>query len=229
VEKFSTFISGGTGYIGRPLVKELLARGNHVRALVRPGSEMKLPAGCQAILGNALDSSSYAGGIAPCHTFVQLVGVSHPSPTKAAEFQTIDRASGLGSITAAANAGIKHFIYLSVAHPAPIMKTYVAVRKECEGALLATGMNATVLRPWYVLGPGHRWPYALLPMYWVCERIPSARDGAHRLGLVTLAQIVRTLVSAVENPSIGARFVDVPQIRTGSVPLQDALKSASGA
>jgi hypothetical protein len=36
------------------------------------------------------------------------------------------------------------------------------------------------------------------------------------LGLVTLAQMTQTLLSAVENPSIGARFVEVPQIRQGS-------------
>src|SRR5262249_22263578 len=153
----------------------------------------------------------------PAHTFIQLVGVSHPSPAKAAEFQAIDRVAALGAIEAARHAGIQHFIYLSVAQPAPIMRAYIAVRAECEAALCRSGMNATMVRPWYVLGPGHRWPYVLLPMYWLCERIPSTRDGALRLGLVSLDQMVRVLVSAVENPSLGARFVEVPQIRSGSV------------
>jgi len=54
-------------------------------------------------------------------------------------------------------------------------------------------------------------------MYWLFERIPSTRDGARRLGLVTLDQMTRTLVSAIENPSIGARLVEVPQIRIGNV------------
>ena len=225
----SIFITGGTGYIGRPLTQHLLARGHHVRALVRAGSEKKLPAGCEAVRGNALDPSTYASLVAPSSTFVQLVGVSHPSPAKAAQFQAIDRASGLGAIQAARDAAIQHFVYLSVAQPAPVMKSYIAVRAECEQALLASGMNVTILRPWYVLGPGHRWPYALLPMYWLCERIPSAREGARRLGLVTLDEMVRTLVSAVENPSVGARFIEVPQIRSGSVPASDPLKAASGA
>lgn len=78
-------------------------------------------------------------------------------------------------------------------------------------------MHVTIVRPWYVLGPGHRWPYVLLPMYWICEGMPSTRDGARRLGLVTLAQMTQTLVSAVENPSIGGRFIEAPQIRKGSV------------
>jgi uncharacterized protein YbjT (DUF2867 family) len=227
--QLSVFVTGGTGYIGRPLIQELVARGPSVRALVRPGSEKKLPPGCKPIVGNALDASSYADRVAPCDTFVQLVGVSHPSPAKAAEFQAIDRASALGAVTAAQKAGVQHFVYLSVAQPAPVMKSYIAVRAECEAALLASGMNITVVRPWYVLGPGHRWPYALLPMYWLCERIASTRAGALRLGLVTLAQMARTLVSAVENPSIGARFIEVPQIRKGSAPADQPPKTASRA
>jgi uncharacterized protein YbjT (DUF2867 family) len=217
---FSVFITGSTGYLGTPLIRALVDRGHSVRALVRPGSEKKLPAGVTAVSGNALDASSYAARIAPSDTFVQLVGVSHPSPSKAAEFQAIDRASALGAIAAARQAGVRHFIYLSVAQPAPIMKSYQSVRAECEAALLESGggrMNVTLVRPWYVLGRGHRWPYVLLPMYWLCERIPSTREGARRLGLVTLGQMTQTLVSAVENPSIGARFVEVPQIRRGTV------------
>jgi uncharacterized protein YbjT (DUF2867 family) len=94
------------------------------------------------------------------------------------------------------------------------MKSYIAVRQECEAALLESRMNVTIVRPWYVLGPGHRWPYALLPMYWICERIPSTRETAKRLGLVTLLQITRTLVSAIENPATDVRIIEVPQIRT---------------
>jgi len=217
---FSVFITGSTGYLGTPLIRAMVDRGHSVRALVRPGSEKKLPAGVTAVSGDALDASSYAARLAPSDTFVQLVGVSHPSPSKAAEFQAIDRASALGAIAAARQAGVRHFIYLSVAQPAPIMKSYQSVRAECEAALLESGggrMNVTIVRPWYVLGRGHRWPYVLLPMYWLCERIPSTREGARRLGLVTLGQMTQTLVSAVENPSIGARFVEVPQIRRGTV------------
>lgn len=210
------FVAGGTGYIGTPLIRSLLERGHRVRALVRPGSESKLAAGCEPVIGNTLDPASYENRIAPCDTFVQLVGVSHPSPAKAQEFISIDRTSAMGAIAAATRAGIRHFIYLSVAQPAPAMKSYIAVRAECEAALRASGMNVTVVRPWYVLGPGHRWPYLLLPMYWIGERISSTRDGARRLGLVTLPQMTRALVAAVENPSIGARFIEVPKIRSAT-------------
>jgi len=185
--------------------------------LVRSESQNKLPPGCEPVLGNALDAASYAERIHPSQTFVQLVGVSHPSPAQAAEFQAIDRESALGAIESARQAEVQHFIYLSVAQPAPVMKSYIAVRAECENALRGSGMNATIVRPWYVLGPGHRWPYLLLPMYWFFEQLPATRAGAQRLGLVTLSQMTRLLVSVVENPSLGTRLVEVPQIRTGCV------------
>ena len=207
------FVTGGTGYVGLPLIAELLQRGHEVCALVRPGSEKKLPAGCQAILGDALNNKSYAAEIAPADTFLQLVGVAHPSPAKAAEFRNIDLVSGQSAIEAAGIAGVKHFVYISVAHPAPMMKPYIEVRSQCEAMIGKSGLNATIMRPWYVLGPGHRWPYLLLPMYKIAELLPSTRAGASRLGLVTLSQMVRALVQVVETPARGVRIVEVPEIR----------------
>jgi uncharacterized protein YbjT (DUF2867 family) len=93
------------------------------------------------------------------------------------------------------------------------MREYWEARAEGEALLCGTGLPATVLRPWYVLGPGHRWPWVLLPFYALCERLPSTRDGARRLGLVTLSQMAAALVQAVEDLPRGTRLVTVPQIR----------------
>ena len=207
------FLTGGTGYLGRRLIPLLTERGHGVTALARQGSEHKLPPNCKAVLGNALDHSTFVSQIKPATTFVQLVGVAHPSPSKGKEFRAIDLVSGRESVAAAVAAGIQHFVYVSVAHPAPIMKDYIAVRTEVESLIRASGMNATILRPWYVLGPGHRWPYLLLPMYWFLERIPATKTSAHRLGLVTLPQMLRALVRAAETPVNRIKIVEPIAIR----------------
>lgn len=211
------FITGGTGYMGSRLIPVLLQRGHHVRALVRKGSEDKLPPSGVAVIGDALDQRTFAERIQPADTFVQLVGVAHPGPSKGEQFRAIDLVSIRASVAAAVSAQIQHFVYLSVAQPAGMMKDYLAVRAEGEALLHASGMNATFLRPWYVLGPGHRWPYVLIPVYWLMERLPSTRDSARRLGLVTIDQMLAALVNAVENPAAGIRVIEVPQIRTGKV------------
>ncbi len=159
------------------------------------------------VSGSALDATTYRQFVPPCDTFVHLVGVPHPSPSKAAEFRAVDLVAGREAIDAAAELDIQHFIYLSVAHPAPMMKAYIAVRSECEQMIEKRRLNATILRPWYVLGPGHLWPYALLPLYKAAELLPFTRDGALRLGLVTLEQMVRALVEAVESPLHGTRVM----------------------
>ena len=207
------FITGGTGYMGRALVAELVRRGHEVRALVRRGSEGKLPPGCEAVVGDPLDEGTFAARVAPADTFVQLVGVPRPSPAKARQFREIDLASARASVAAAAAAGVAHFVYVSVAQPAPVMKAYVAARREGERLVRESGMRATVLRPWYVLGPGHRWPALLLPLYRLCELLPSKRDTALRLGLVTHEQMTRALLHAIEHPCEDFRVVAVREIK----------------
>ena len=102
----SIFITGGTGYIGSRVIPVLLQMGYDVHALVRPGSENKLPEGCAVVSGNALDANSFKSKITPCETFIQLVGVAHPGPGKKKQFQEIDLASVTESVAAAKAAGI---------------------------------------------------------------------------------------------------------------------------
>jgi len=214
----AVFVTGGTGYIGRPLIVALLDRGHAVHALVRPGSQRRLPAGARPVVGNALDSATFAAAIPRHATLVHLIGTPHPSPAKAAQFLSVDLASIHAATRAAREAGVDHVVYVSVAHPAPVMRAYIAARKEGEALVQLAGIAATILRPWYVLGPGHRWPYLLVPFYALLERFPPTRESALRLGLVTLAAMIAALVRAVEAPPAqGVRIVDVAQIRAAAV------------
>jgi nucleoside-diphosphate-sugar epimerase len=214
------FISGGTGYIGTRLIRQLLGRRHAVAALARPNSAGKLPSGAKAIIGDALNAPTFSLGVTDCETFVHMIGVAHPSPAKAAEFRSIDLVSVKASVAAAREAGVKNFVYISVAQPAPVMQAYLDVRAECEQMITAAGFRATFLRPWYVVGPGHRWPAFLIPMYWLFEKIPSKREAALRLGLVTIQEVVEALAWAVENPPAESpRIISVPQIREAARTL----------
>jgi uncharacterized protein YbjT (DUF2867 family) len=213
----TVFVTGATGYLGSALCSALVARGHRVRALVRKGSEDKLAKGCEPVLGDALDAESYRGSVAPADAFVQLVGVSKPSPFKARQFREIDERSALAGIVAAKSAKVPHFVYVSVAQPAPVMIAYVRVRAECEAAIAVAGLVATILRPWYVIGPGHHWPLLFRPAYKLLEAFPPTRDSAIRLGLVTLRQVVDAMVDAIENPPRRTRILETAEIRSARV------------
>ena len=206
-------VTGGTGYIGSRLIPLLTNRGHQVKAVVRPGSARKISAAVSVITADPLKENSYTESIRGCDTFIHLIGVAHPSPAKAAQFRAIDLPSIQVAVKAARDADIRHFIYLSVAQPASMMQAFVAVRAEGEALIRASGMKATFVRPWYVLGPGHWWPYAILPFYWIAELLPPTRESAKRLGLITISQMLSALVWAVDHPPNGVRILDVPKIR----------------
>jgi len=214
-QSVDVFVTGGTGYVGRHIIPALLERGHRVRALTRETSLARVPAGAQAVVGDALDADSVAAALRPDDTVIHLVGTPHPSPAKAKQFEEIDLASIRATVNAARRVGIGHLVYVSVAQPAPVMRAYLRVRGLGETMIKEAGFTATILRPWYVLGPGHRWPLVLLPFYKIAECFPSTRESAERLGLVTIDQMASALVHAVENPPDGGkiRIFDVPAIR----------------
>jgi uncharacterized protein YbjT (DUF2867 family) len=104
--------------MGRALIGDLLGKGHHVRALARRGSESKLPARVEIVTGDALDPATYRQHVTGSDTFVHLVGVAHPSPAKADQFRAVDLVSIRAAVAAAQFAGVSHFVYVSVAHPA---------------------------------------------------------------------------------------------------------------
>jgi len=208
------FITGGTGYMGKRLIPLLQQKGYTVTALVRKGSEKKLPAGCEVVVANPFEAASFMKDIPADATFVQLLGVPHPGPKKKEQFKTIDLASVKASAIAALHSGIKHFVYVSVAQaPTSIMKDYQECRAEGETTVRATAIPATFIRPWYVIGPGHFWPLLFQPLFKILEWIPSTSVKAKALRVVYLKQMLNALIYAVEHfPSNGVDVIEISDI-----------------
>jgi uncharacterized protein YbjT (DUF2867 family) len=203
------FVSGSTGFVGIRAIQKLLERGHTVSALARELSVARVPKGARAVLGDPLQASTFQHQIAHADTFLHLTGITKPAPWKERQFRAVDLVSLRGSVSAASAAGIRHFVYVSVAQPAPVMKAYIKVRQECEQCIASSMIPASILRPWYVLGPGRQWPLLLTPFFRLMELAGS--ETARRLGLVTIEEMTTAIVWSVENP--GARIIDVPQIR----------------
>jgi uncharacterized protein YbjT (DUF2867 family) len=208
------FITGATGYIGTRLIKRLIYKGHRIIALVRKGSEHKVPAGAERITGDPFDADTFQQLIPAGCVFVQLLGVAHPSPKKAQQFKDIDLRSVKVSADAASNAGAAHFIYVSVAmEPSRLMEAYQQVRKEGEEYCMKKKLNCTFIRPWYVLGPGHWWPIILLPFYGLAELYPELRKKVRTKALVTIGQMLNALMKTVESAPLPLRILEIKNIR----------------
>ena len=70
------FVTGGGGFIGRSLVRGLVASGVDVRAMVRStGSAAKLQdAGAEVVVGDLLDAPALAGALRGCEVAYHLAG-----------------------------------------------------------------------------------------------------------------------------------------------------------
>jgi uncharacterized protein YbjT (DUF2867 family) len=208
------FITGGTGYMGTRLITLLLAKGYAIKALVRKGSEKKIPTDCKYIIADPFEPTEFENQISPGSVFIQLLGVSHPSPKKKDEFRSIDLRSVKASADAAKHAGVVHFIYISVAQtPTRVMHEYQSCRAEGEKYILGTNIPATFIRPWYVVGPGHYWPIIFLPLFKILELIPATSKKAMALRLVSIKQMLNALLYAVENkPTDKANIIEIDRI-----------------
>ena len=211
----TVFITGGSGYMGKRLIRAMLDDGRYrVRALVRKGSESKIPEGCEITFGNALDAKTYISQVPPASIFIHLVGVAHPSPKKKNEFREIDLVSIQQAVEVALTSGIAHFVYLSVAqYPTKIMKEYQEVRAEGEKLLRSSGMRSSFVRPWYVIGPGHYWPLALKPFYAIAKLFPGSRQAANKLDTVTIQEMLNCLMHVIQRTTDHIEVYDVADIK----------------
>jgi nucleoside-diphosphate-sugar epimerase len=182
----------GTDVLARYLAMALSRRDHDVRLLASPELE--------AARGD---------------TVVHFAGSPRLWPSDVARFRDSHLARTRGVIAAAQAARARHFVYVSVARPAPIATAFAEICAEAEELVRGSRLNVTILRPWYVVGPGQRWPMLLAPLYWLADFVPAWRDDARRLGLVTLREMIRMLVKAIEQPVVGERVLGVEQIRRG--------------
>ena len=133
-------VTGATGTVGGELVKALLQRGAHVRALTRkqpkPGT---FPGAVEIALGDLSDPVSVAEALRGVDKLFLLIG-NVPD-----EFTQALTAYGL-----AKKAGLKHVTYLSVFKADQFLDVpHFAAKHVVEQAIRVGGVPYTILRPGY--------------------------------------------------------------------------------
>ncbi|MDE2041578.1 MAG: NAD(P)H-binding protein, partial [Alphaproteobacteria bacterium] len=187
-------ITGGTGFVGRATIAKALAAGHGVRALTRrPQSAQN---GVEWIAGSLDNLASLADLCAGTDAIIHIAGVVN-APDKAGF--TAGNITGTQVMIAAAQVvGVKRFIHVSsIAATKPDCSDYCWSKAQGEGAVMASSLDWTVVRPPGVYGPDDT---EMFDLYRLAQRGIALVPGQGRIALVHVDDLARLLVMCAEAP-----------------------------
>ncbi len=151
------FIIGGTGYIGRQIIRDLVAGGYGVRALVRAGSEAKLPEDCRSdisiVSGDLQQAESLRGMMNGCDAVIHLTGLIREFPRRGITFRGVQFSGSKNIIDEACRSSVRRFILMSANGVRPDASTaYHRTKWMAEEYLRQSTLEWTIFRPSVVFG-----------------------------------------------------------------------------
>lgn len=149
-------ITGGTGFIGKHLARELTERGHQVvsiaRGLYTRGKEVAVGEDFNFVRANVTDTSELTRAFAGCTAVVHCAGTSEDASQT---FQQVHVDGARSAITAAQQAGVQKFVLVSYLHArANIRSAYHTTKWEGEEIVRQSGLNYTILKAGLVYGQG---------------------------------------------------------------------------
>jgi dihydroflavonol-4-reductase len=169
-------ITGAAGHVGNVLARELLARGERVRALVLPGEDCSALEGLavERVEGNVLDAASLRTAMRGVDTVYHLAGIISIMPGRNEIMRRVNVEGTRNVARTAREAGVRRLVYTSSIHALgrPAMGTSIDEevgfdagnpageydRTKAEGSLevlaeVARGLDAVIVCPTGIIGP----------------------------------------------------------------------------
>ena len=215
------FLTGATGFVGGFLLRELKNQGYSLRALVRDRTRIdRLGLNVsEIVVGDVTKPDSLQNTLAGCDAIIHLVAIIDERKRKNMTFERVNYQATLNMIVAAQAQGIHRFIHMSALGADPQGVTaYFRTKGRAEEAVRQSGLDYTIFRPSFIYGPGDAVYTMLAKMIRLVPfgLVPIFGNGLYRHQPVLVSDLVRGMVSCLDNPEAVGKTFDVggPQALT---------------
>ncbi len=205
-------ITGGTGFVGTEVIEAVVQAGHDVRALVRPGSEKKLPPGIELEIasGDVTDPAGLAEAAAGVAAAIHLVGVIREFPRRGITFEKLHLEATINVIAALKEAGVKRYLHLSALGARPDSASpYHRTKAAAEAEVRASGLKWTIFRPSLIFGPRDLSINIFARQVRTWPLVPVIGSGEYRLQPVSVTTVAQGLAKALTIPETIGQSLDV--------------------
>lgn len=204
-------VFGGSGFIGRYVVKRLAQLGYLVRVAVRdPEAALFLkPMGSVGqvvpLYASVTDDASVANAVAGADVVVNLVGIL--SESRGAGFQSVQAEGAARVASLAAAAGVGRLVHLSaIGADAASPSDYAQSKAAGEQAVRSAFPGATILRPSVVFGPEDHFFNRFAAIARLAPFMPVIA-GATKFQPVYVGDVADAVMAAIARPdAVGATY-----------------------
>jgi NADH dehydrogenase len=198
------FVTGATGFVGKHIVRALLAQGFLVRCLVRPGSEADLRGfeSIDRVPGDALTPAGLAPSVEGCSAFIHLVGIIRENRGRGITFERVHTQATRDMLALARAAGVKRYVQMSALGSRPDARSrYHRTKWQAEEAIRASDLEWTIFRPSVIFGRGDAFVSMLGGMVKRLPVVPVLGDGRYRLQPIPVEQVAEGFARALRVPA----------------------------
>lgn len=207
-------VFGGTGFIGRQVVRSLAKQGWRVRAAARNvgrGYRLRMLGDVgqiEVVQANIRDPESVARALDGAEACVNLVGVLWESGRQG--FQTLHATGAKTIAEAAAARGITRFVQMSaLGADAGSASKYARTKAEGEAAVRAAIPTATILRPSVVFGPEDDFFNRFAQLSTISPALPLIGGGHTRFQPVYVGDLAAAVAAVLADPSAAGRTYEI--------------------
>ena len=206
-------IIGGTGFVGGYLVDALLADGNDVAALVRPGSEDKLRGGgaVRAVAGDLSSQESLTDLVSGCDAVIYNVGLLREFPRRGITFESAQYEGVVNTVAAMRDAGVSRLLLMSAIGVKDPGTPYQSTKFRAEQHALQSGLDVTVLRPSVIFGDPRGTMEFATQLYqdMVKPPLPGVEFPGVRMSPVAVEDVADAFVRALHDDTTIGRTIEL--------------------